>query len=72
MNQMFIKDDDSYRLVLEENVRVRISPKGGEHHLSIHINHGSFHFYLKSEEVKALAQMLLFAEETDDGGHTVS
>jgi hypothetical protein len=60
---MFTKEDDSYRLALDENVRIRIWPQDGESHLAIHINHGSFHFYLKPEEVKALAEMLFASQE---------
>ena len=60
---MFTKEDDSYRLVLPDNVRIRIWPQQEENHLSIHINHGSFHLYMKSDEVKALAEMLLLSQE---------
>lgn len=56
---MFTKDENYYRLVASNGVRFLVGDAGEEQHLSIYINHGSFHIYLTDDEAKSLAEMLL-------------
>ncbi len=55
---MFTREDNYLRLAASNNTRFLIGDTGDEQHLSIYVQHGSFHIYMTRAEAAALAEMI--------------